>query len=307
MADISVFILTLNERLHIERCIRAAQRFAATVFVVDCGSKDGTVELAEKAGAKVVHHAWENNHARQTNWAIEHLPFTTEWVMRIDADEIVTDPLGDEINAKLAGFDADVTGLVFKRRQVFMGRVIRWGGNYPICLLRAWRCGKGRCEDRWMDEHMVVTSGRTLQLDQDLEDRNLNDLRWWTNKEANYAVREAADTLLARTSAPGTAEQERPEDASSRRKRWLKVYVYRRIPLFVRPAAYFVYRYFLRLGFLDGVPGLLWHVLQGFWYRFLVDSIIYDIELRARQKRKTPLEVIEQVYGLKITTKPSTD
>jgi glycosyltransferase involved in cell wall biosynthesis len=297
MADISVFILTFNECLHIERCIRSAQRFAATIFIVDCGSTDGTVEIAERAGAQVVRHEWENNHARQTNWAIDHLPITTEWVMRIDADEIVTDELADEINEKLPGFPAEVTGLVLKRRQVFMGRRLRWGGAYPICLLRGFRRGHGRCEDRWMDEHLVVTAGHSVLLDHDLEDQNLNDLRWWTNKQANYAVREAADIILRGTGA--NQHETVPQDQSSRRKRWLKEHVYKRLPRFVRPPAYFGYRYFVRLGFLDGVPGLIWHFLQGFWYRFLVDAVLYDLERRSLATRQSKAAVLAELYEIR--------
>jgi glycosyltransferase involved in cell wall biosynthesis len=272
--------------------------FAAQVFVVDSGSNDGTVEIAESLGAQVVVHAWENNHARQTNWAIDHLPFATSWVMRIDADEIVTKELARELNDKVPGLPTDVTGLILKRRLLFLERRLRWGGNYPICLLRIWRRGQGRCEDRWMDEHLVITAGRAQQLDNDLEDHNLNDLRWWTNKQANYAVREAADIFLSREPMThGT----RPNDPSSRRKRWLKEHLYRRVPAFVRPLAYFVYRYFIRLGFLDGVPGLLWHVLQGFWYRYLVDAIVYEVETRAASANSDPLTVIATLYKLRLS------
>lgn len=295
-ASISVFILTFNEHLHIERCIRSAQAFSSDVHVVDSGSTDDTVAIAQRLGANVVQHAWENNHARQTNWAIDNLPFRGDWVMRIDADEIVTGELAEELRTRLATLPADVNGIVLKRRQVFMGKVLRWGGNYPICLLRGWRRGLGRCEERWMDEHLVITSGTTVMLEHDFEDRNLNDLRWWTTKEANYAVREAADTILSRGEAPRSA----PQDASSRRKRWLKTRVYGRLPLFVRPAAYFTYRYFFRLGFLDGRAGLIWHFLQGFWYRFLVDAIVFDIDRRARSEGRDATEVLEDCYGLQL-------
>jgi glycosyltransferase involved in cell wall biosynthesis len=295
MAEIAVFILTFNERLHIARCLRSLQPFAAELFVVDCGSTDGTVELAEQLGARVVHHAWENNHARQTNWAIDHLPFNSPWLMRVDADEIVTPALASELNTKLPLFPSDVAGLVVKRRQVFLGRPLAWGGSYPIRLLRIWRRGQGRCEERWMDEHLVVSEGRTLELEHDLEDRNLNDLRWWTNKQANYAVREAADTLRARELA-----QHGELEPATRRKRWLKEKVYRRLPLFVRPLGYFSYRYVLQAGFADGAPGLIWNVLQGLWYRFLVDSVIYEVQLRARESGASYSEVIEATYGLRL-------
>lgn len=296
MAELSVFILTYNERLHIERCIRAAQRVARAVFVVDSGSDDGTCELARELGAIVVHHSWDNNHGRQTNWAIDHLPFDTEWVMRIDSDEIMTPELAEELECTLPLLPTDVTGLVVKRRQVFLGHRLRWGGNYPILLLRAFRRGFARCEERWMDEHLVVTSGVTRSLEHDLEDCNLNELKWWTNKQANYAVREAADIFLARE----RGEMRDARNGSSQPSaRWLKKRFYKELPPFVRPSLYFGYRYFVRFGFLDGVPGLVWHVLQGFWYRFLVDSIVYETELRAKASGARPLDVLAEIHRLK--------
>jgi glycosyltransferase involved in cell wall biosynthesis len=300
MADITVLILAYNERLHIERCVSSAQQFARQVLVVDSGSDDGTVELAKKLGAQVFHHAWENNHARQVNWAIDNLPIEGQWVFRLDADEWVSAELAAELEAELPGMPENVSGIILPRRQYSFGRWLKWGGQYPIMAMRIWRSGQARCEERWMDEHILLRSGVTHTMRHDFADENLKPLAWWTTKQASYAVREAADTLLARLDASGRREANRPEDGQSRRKRWIKVHVYRRVPPFVRPAAYFAYRYFVLLGFMDGVPGLMWHVLQGFWYRFLVDSIIQDIERRARESDRSVLEVIEETYGLKI-------
>jgi glycosyltransferase involved in cell wall biosynthesis len=297
MLDLSIFILTFNERLHIERCVRAAKIVTDHVFVVDSGSNDGTVERAQALGAHVVQHPWENNHARQTNWALDNLPLTTEWVMRLDADEIVTPQLAAELFRRLPGMPADVSGIVLKRRQIFMGHHLRWGGSYPIHLLRIVRRGQGRCEERWMDEHLVVSSGRTVALEHDLEDRNLNDLKWWTNKQANYAVREAADVLLSRAREAHGAQ---PVDADSRRKRWLKERLYQRLPRFLGPLGYFLYRYVIRGGVLDGTPGLIWHVLQGFWYRFLVDAVLYEVEREAKASGRRAIDVLVEAHGLRL-------
>jgi glycosyltransferase involved in cell wall biosynthesis len=292
MASLAAFILTYNESVHIERCIRSLLPIARQVFLVDSGSTDSTVAIAERLGARVFQHTWENHHARQTNWAIDHLPIETDWVMRVDADEIVTPELAAEIEAELDGLAPEITGLVLRRRQVFLGRTLRWGDNYPVRLLRIWRRGEARCEDRWMDEHMI-TSGSTRELRHDLEDRNLNDLRWWTHKQANYAVREAADILLRTESADAEA------DPALRAKRQLKS-AYRQLPPFVRPVAYFSYRYFVRLGFLDGAPGAIWHVLQGFWYRFLVDAIIHEVRVVSERTGASRAEILRDLYGLRI-------
>ncbi|HEX2675883.1 MAG TPA: glycosyltransferase family 2 protein [Polyangiales bacterium] len=292
--------LTLNERVHIERCIKSSQRFAKQVFVVDSGSTDGTQEIAQSLGAHVTFHAWENNYARQLNWGIDNLPIDADWILRLDADEWVSEELAQELNEKLDKLPPEITGVILPRRQYSFGKWLKWGMCYPIYTMRIWRRGHGRCEERWMDEHMVLFDGTTVTFDHDFADENLKPLAWWTTKQANYAVREAADMILSRENE-ARYERERPEDPSSRRKRWAKVYLYRKVPPFLRPLGFFVYRYFIRLGFLDGVPGLLWHVLQAFWYRFLVDAVVYDVERRARETGMTPVDVIEKVYGLKLS------
>jgi glycosyltransferase involved in cell wall biosynthesis len=297
MANISVLILTYNERMHIERCVRSAQQFAKQVFVVDSGSDDGTAEIARSLGAQVVQHAWENHHARQINWSLDNLPIATDWVFRMDADELVTPELACELNERLDGLSKDVTGVVLRRRLHAFGKRLRWGGQDRIHLLRIWRHGQARCEERWMDEHMLLATGHSVMFRHDFADDNLKPLSWWVTKHAGYAVREAADTLLAKSQGE---QGELRTGQGSRRKRWLKRFVYGGVPRFVRPTLYFGYRYVVLLGFLDGVPGLLWHVLQGFWYRFLVDSILFDVERRAAAEGVTPLSVLERSYGIKL-------
>ncbi|MET0384490.1 MAG: glycosyltransferase family 2 protein, partial [Polyangiales bacterium] len=303
MADITVLTLTFNERVHIERCIRSAQQFARAVFVVDCGSTDGTVELARSLGAHVVHHAWENHHGRQVNWALAHLPIETEWVFRLDADEWVTPELAAELNERLVQVPPGVDGIVMRRRMYAFGRQLRWGGQGRIHLLRLWRHGHARCEERWMDEHIVLDGGRSLMFEHDFADENHRPLTWWISKHAGYALREAVDTVLARraVSPDAAVVTTLPDDPVSRRKRWLKLNVYARVPRFVRPGLFFGYRYLGQLGVLDGVPGLAWHVLQGFWYRFLVDAILFDIERRAKAEGVDELTVIERTYGLQLS------
>jgi glycosyltransferase involved in cell wall biosynthesis len=300
MANLSVLTLTYNERIHIERCIRNAQQFAEAVFVVDSFSDDGTQEIARSLGARVFEHTWENHHARQINWALANLPIETDWVLRLDADEWATPELVRELNERLSDLPPDVNGVVLRRQLYAFGKRLRWGGQDDIHLLRVWRRGQARCEERWMDEHMVLEAGRSVTFEHDLVDDNLKPLHWWTTKHASYALREAADTLLAQRGLQPSAALSEPEDAGSRRKRWLKLNVYRRTPRFVRPLAYFSYRYFLRLGVLDGAPGLMWHTLQAFWYRFLVDAILADVERRARAEGVDELTIVERCYGLKL-------
>jgi len=295
---ISAIILTYNEEKNIEACLKSLDGWVEDIFVVDSYSNDHTLEISRVFTDKIFQHTFEN-YARQYNWALENLPINTEWVMRIDADEKVMPALRDELVDKLHTLDNDITGLYVKRRVYFMGRWIKHGGYYPTWLLRIWRRNKACCEERWHDEHMKVIEGKVSFLESDIIDENRKDLHWWIGKHNIYGTKDAIDMLnlkygfLDYESIPskllGTQEQ---------RKRWIKEKIYANMPLFVRPFLYFVYRYIIKLGFLDGREALIWHVLQGFWYRFLIDAKIYEIQKRARSEGKSVREVISDLYGV---------
>jgi glycosyltransferase involved in cell wall biosynthesis len=269
---LSVLILTHNEESNIGKCLRSLLPLDPAVYVVDSGSTDKTLDICRSYGATVARHEWKN-HADQFNWGLGHFGLSSGWVMRMDADEEVTPELAQLLREFLRDPPADVSGVWVRRRVHFMGRWIRHGGYYPTWLLRMFRAGSGRCEQRWMDEHIVVDSGQTIRLFADIIDDNAKDLTFWTDKHNRYADREVLD-LLAREDAAGP-DGARPGGQAGAR-RWMKTHVYGRVPLFVRPLLYFVYRYFFRLGFLDGREGLIFHFLQGFWYRFLVDAKLYE-------------------------------
>lgn len=297
MTNLSVLILTYNESLHIGRCIDSFAGLTDKIFIVDSFSTDNTVEIARSKGAQVIQNPWIS-YAFQFNHAIDHNPFQTGWVMRMDADEYITPGLRDELAALLAqDISPGITGLYVKRRVFFMDKWIRRGGYYPIWLLRIWRNGKGRCEELWMDEHIKLIEGTTQQLKNDIVDHNLNNLTWWTQKHNNYATREIIDLLNIRYNF-----EEKPTvtpalfGSQEQRTRYLKI-KYASLPLFTRPFLYFVYRYFLKLGFLDGVKGLIWHSLQGLWYRFLVDAKIYEVYQRAGREKNAIIRHFKEEYG----------
>ena len=301
MNKISLVILTYNEEKQIVRCINSAKDICSDIFIIDSFSTDSTVEIAESLGAKVFQKEWMNNHAKQFNWGLENLPVKTDWVLRLDADEYLTPELANEINQKLSTLNKDITGVILKRRVYFMNRWIKHGGYYPIYLLRLWRCGSGKYEERWMDEHVKLEHGNAITFENDFVDDNLNNLTWWTNKHNNYATREAIDLLNIKYNFSATVGIDANlSKAQDKRKRWLKENLYTFIPLFLRPFLYFIYRYIFKIGFLDGIPGLIWHFLQGFWYRFLVDAKVYDIERRARKENKPIDEIIKEQYHIEI-------
>lgn len=277
--SLAVVILTHNESLHIIRALDSVKPIASQVFVIDSGSNDNTVALAKSLGAQVLHHSFVNQ-AQQFQWALDNAPITAGWVMRLDADEIIEPDLCKEIAEKLPALAPDVVGVNLDRKHIFMDRWVRHGGRYPLRLLRIWRRGQARIEDRWMDEHMVVWGGRTVNFKGGFADHNLNDLTFFTQKHNKYATREAIEVLNQRLFLFGRDEALSTQSTSFQAafKRWGKERFYNRIPFTASTTLYFLWRYIFQLGFLDGREGLVYHFLQGWWYRFLVGAKIMELE-----------------------------
>ena len=279
MLDFSVIILTGNEEIHIKRCLDIICPVAKDVFVIDCFSKDRTVEIAQSyANVHVLQHEWPaTKYAGQFNWALENVPITTKWVMRLDADEYPLPDLIEEMQAKIPSLGDDITGIVLKRRHIFMGKWVK-RGIYPIKLIRIFRYGKAMCEQRFMDEHIQLLEGQYVEFEHDFCDENIHDISWYCHKHVEYAAREAVDLLDIELDLTGTATVDRDRHicTQSEKKRRLK-HSYAKKPLFWRSFAYFIYRYFLRGGFLDGKEGFLFAFIQGWWYRTLVDIKILEV------------------------------
>ncbi|MGC9603073.1 MAG: glycosyltransferase family 2 protein [Minisyncoccia bacterium] len=272
-SPVSVIILTLNEEINIEKCLKSVAGWAGEIIIVDCHSTDRTLEIAKRYGAKIFEHDFKNQ-AVQFNWALDNVPIKNDWILRLDSDEYVLPELAEEIQERTGNASAETSGFYIKRRVYFMGRWIKHGGYYPTWFLRLWRKGNARYEDREVDEHVVLSSGRADFLKNDFVDENRKNLEWWIGRTNNYTTREvvargkeAEESLLLPGRFFGT---------QSERKRWLRTNVYYRLPLFTRAFIYFFYRYFFRLGFLDGKEGLVFHFLQGCWNQFLVDAKIYE-------------------------------
>ncbi|MDX1540856.1 MAG: glycosyltransferase family 2 protein [Geminicoccaceae bacterium] len=282
MRPLAVVVLTQDEERTLPDCLTSLKGLEADVWVVDSGSTDRTVEIARRAGCEVVHHPFET-YAAQRNWAFDHLPIGSPWTLCLDADERLTAALAAEIRAIVGDPGADgPVGYVMSRRTIFMGRWIRHGGQYPTYHLRLFRTGRGRCEDRRYDQHFVV-SGPTGRLRHDFVDVLTSDLTAWTARHNRWASLEADQQLHERSGTTGgpRVEPRLLGDTIQRRRFWRST-VYRRVPLFVRPWLLWLYAYVIRLGFLDGLPGLIFHTLQKFWFRFLIDAKIYEAKLRAR-------------------------
>ena len=293
---LTVVILTFNEEANIGNCLDSLAGVTAPIFVVDSFSTDRTLDILEERGIRYVQHAFKN-YAAQRNWAQENVPFGGEWVLHLDAGETLTPGMVSWINNSFDPTVQAVDGYMFARRAIFLGRWIRHGGYHPIYHLRLYRKHLGHCENKVYDQHFVVDGVTELAgKGADLEDGVMSSLRDFTVSHARWAVFEAVESILAEKE---TGEvHARLLGNPIERKRWLKSRVFQRSPLFLRSFLYLFHRYVIKLGFLDGKEGLIFHFLQGFWFRFLVDSTIYEIK---REMRTKPLdEVVREKYNLDV-------
>ncbi|MBB3771005.1 glycosyltransferase involved in cell wall biosynthesis [Angulomicrobium tetraedrale] len=288
---ITAIILTFNEAKHIARCIDSLRPVAARICVIDSHSTDDTAEIARAHGAEVFLNPWRN-YATQFQWGLDNAGITTGWTMRIDADEYLEPALQQAIGDFLARPGA-VNAVYFRRKVVFLDRPITHGFFYPALMLRLWRSGAGRIEQRWMDEHILVENPVTATLPGDLVDHNLNDLAWWTGKHIGYARREAYDIIASRA-AGESREKAGDLSGSARRKRFLKERIYNRLPSALRSSLYFFYRYGIGRGFLDGKEGFFFHFLQAYWYRTYVDASLLELERRAQAQGLTAHEMLKR-------------
>jgi len=228
------------------------------IVIVDSGSTDRTCELAAAEGAEVVKHEPFIDYAKQFNWAIDNLDITTTWVFRLDADEVVTPELRKELEKKLECHATDdVSGFMMRYKVHFLGRYLRHGGFYPFLKITIFKKGKGRFEDRAMGEHIVLSEGRCIDL-------------------KNDAIHYAFDVRSGRENALLDGQPERAKK--------LRDGLYYRLPMFLRAKLFFWYRFYLRLGFLDGIPGYIFAFMQAYWYRTLVDAKIYERETEGTRR-----------------------
>ena len=275
MTDLTVIILTKNEELNIEKCILSVKEIAKRIVLIDCYSEDKTVSIAKSFGADIYEHEFVN-HADQFNWALSNCNINTTWVMKLDADEYILPELSDEINNKLNNLDDEVTGIILRRRVMFMGKWLRYGGKYPELLLRIFRYGHGMSENKEMDEHLIINDGRAVTLKNDFVDDNKKSITDWTAKHNWYSDKELKERIRLQKSSESRELTNTSRQAKI--KRLIKNHGYYSLPKFFRAHLYFIYRYYFRLGFLDGTEGKIYTFLQAYWYRYLIDAKIYEDE-----------------------------
>lgn len=294
MLDLSVIILTGNEEIHIKRCLDKISPYVKEVFVVDCYSTDKTVEIAKQyKNVSVLYNNWVN-YATQMNWAIKNAPIKTEWVLRLDADEYLEPALIERMQRELHSLPDNVSAINIRLKHVFLGKFIK-GGTGKKYLTRIFRNGRAVSENRQMDEHLKLTSGELVTWEEAFYDDNLNNLKWWTNKHNGYAIREAADLLDFEYNLTNAERNELEGQAGAQRS---KKHKYAKMPLFWRAFFYFCIRYFLKGGMFEGKEGFLWCFLQGWWYRTLVDAIIFEIKQKTGGDRGKIRQLLKDEYNI---------
>lgn len=269
-ADITAIILTKNEEINIGDCINSIKDTVKRIVVIDSFSTDRTIEIAKELGAEVYQHPFEN-YARQYMYGVEIANASTMWTLRIDADERLTDESASELKDLCdKNMETDVAGIVLRFKKNFLGKDLYHGGVYPWKKMNCYKTKLGAIEDRKMDEHIVLSSGSVVEMKTDCLHFDFKTIEYWINKHNWYSSRETVDYF---------ENLEKKKDKSELDfKTWFKMNIYYRLPLGMRAHMYYLYRYYIKLGFLDGKEGKIYAFLQAYWYRYLVDIKIYECQ-----------------------------
>lgn len=279
--NITVVILTFNEEIHIERCIRSALGITDNIIVIDSYSTDDTLKILKKYKIKVYQNKFIHQ-AAQINYALKNIKIKTKWIFRLDADEIIEKKFIKDFDKNSNFVKSDISGLDVNKNLIFMGKAINFGGVYPQKVVRVWKTGEGKYANTWMDEHIVLKNKKSF-INVFITDHNLNNFSWWLSKHKKYAIREAIDYLIHKN-------QKNYYYKKSKK-------IYYKFPILIRPFIYFFYRYFFKLGFLNGWQGLIFDLLQGFYYRFAVDICIIKIIFFKHVKKISFKKSVKLLYN----------
>ena len=298
--SLTAIILTYNEELHLQRCLDSLKEICSEIVVIDSFSSDRTKEIAVSNGARFFQNEFKN-HAKQINWGIEFGELKTEWVIRVDADEYLSKELARNIKDKLSNLNGNIHGIRVKRLMYFFNKPLRKGGMYPIWHLRIWRNGSAFCEQCWMDERMNLNQGEVVSFGGDIVDHNLNNVTWWTQKHNGYATREAIDILDKIYNFTNINQVQAYSLWNGEERRNFFKLFYLNLPLFLRPFLFWIVRYFLQGGFLEGKRGFIWNILQCGWYRFLVDVKIFEAHKKAGYNKEKLILYFKEEFGYDVT------
>lgn len=282
MDSITIIVLTKNEERNIERCLQSVKGIGERIIVVDSGSTDKTVGISKSMGAEVYNHVPFENHGKQFNWALDHLKIKTSWIFRIDADEVVTPELAEEIKHACAEHkEDDVNAFEMRFKVYFLGRFLKHGGAYPFCKINIFKYGKARFNERPLGDNVELKEGRYIQLKNDCLHYDFKDLSSYVMKHDWYADLEVESFLKDLD-----AQDANISKAALIRKK-IRSGVYYKLPSFLRAKLYYWYIYYARLGFLDGKAGYVHAFIQAYFYRVLVDAKIIEKKMKIDELEKS--------------------
>jgi glycosyltransferase involved in cell wall biosynthesis len=280
----SFIILTFNEEMHLPRLLNSIQDLYVPIFILDSGSTDNTLKIAEKHKAIVRYNRFEN-HPKQWDFALNNFEINTPWSIGLDADHIVM----PELFARLKEFENsdisdEVNGIYFNRKNYFQGKWIRHGGYFPKYLLKMFRTGVGRSDLNENMDHRFIVPGRTIiWKDGYIKEENLkeNDINFWKEKHKRYSVLVAYEEIERRTKHRSQPIKPKLFGSPDERTAFQKK-IWWSLPLFIRPIIYYIYRFIIQLGFLDGKKGWVFHYYQALWFRSLIDMKIWGMRKKGK-------------------------
>ncbi len=299
MIDLTIIILVFNEEAHIGRAISNALKLTNKIVVVDSDSTDKTAEIAESLGTRVYQYKWtkDSTWSKKMNWSIANVDISTNWFMRLDADEYMTENFIFKIKNLFSNIDNEISAISVNRREYFMGRWMKHGGVYPKSMIRIIKKGKAVYENRLLDEHVEVNEGVILNLNIDIcDDRNIS-LTEWTLKHNGYSELEAMMLLDKELNIIQTKDNSSKLDEYTTNKRKKKD-LYSKFPLFWRVWFLFIYRFFFKMAFLDGKEGFLYSFLQCLWYRTLADAKIWELKRKFGGDKEKMVVFLRKKYGV---------
>jgi glycosyltransferase involved in cell wall biosynthesis len=250
--------------------VLAARQVSDRIILVDSGSTDGTLELLDGVGCRVVYRRFEN-YSDQRNWAINEFRDLGGWQLHLDADEVLDNVAIKEIK-RAVGDPREYNGFLLGRRTYFMGSPLRFGGTNSWHL-RLFRSGAGSCENRLYDQHFLC-DGEVQKIDGLLHDLNVGGLSEWTARHNRWSDMESLELCREDDVKSDTVNAKLSGDPRERRRLYKSVYY--KCPILIRAVLYFIFRYFFQLGFLDGKVGFIYSFLQAFWFRVLVDAKLLE-------------------------------
>jgi exosortase/archaeosortase family protein len=296
----SIVILTYNEQMHLPRLLESIRELNAPVFILDSGSTDNTVAIGKEFGATILQHPFEN-HPKQWDYALKNFDVQTPWVIGLDADQIVTPELKQHLVNFREEDHKEVDGIYFNRKNFFKGKWIKHGSYYPLYLLKMIRYGVGYSDLNENMDHRFVVPGKTIiWKDGHLLEENLkeNNIAFWIDKHNRYSDLVAQEEVERIQQIRSQTISPRITGSPDERRAWLKQ-LWWRLPRYLRPMLYFTYRMVFQRGILDGRTGIIFHFLQGFWFRLIVDVKIDEIlhqkspgKIAGGNRQKSPLNFI---------------